>query len=247
MATGVGVTLTRAKQVKPDLLTQARFTRLDAVRAVYGAAVSKNVAPFAAASDTWDPSGHAAPPPPPPAPEEPTFSAEGLVSTGNAAVKKTSLVLFINGRPAECAPLKAALDSTYATLHSKAACYWAFVDVKVPPAHVDVNIHPTKSEVALLFQPEIIEAVRGAVDAVLAGCHGVRTFARADRAGAQAIPGASPAALPPAASGGRTPARRCSSKLAAARRRWTLDACCVRVSAATMPRDEEGRPRMQTH
>jgi DNA mismatch repair ATPase MutL len=112
------------------------------------------------------------------------------VSTGDTAVKKTTLVFFINGRPTDCPALKAALDSAYAALHSKAATYWAFVDARVPAAHVDVNIHPTKSEVALLFQPELAEAVRSAVEEVLSTCHDVRSFARPRTAAVGPMPGA---------------------------------------------------------
>jgi DNA mismatch repair protein MLH1 len=182
---GVGITLKRSKQAKADILTLPRFSRTDVIRAVYGSAVSKNVRPFSAASPNW-PERAACPP----SAEEPTFSVEGLVSTGDTAVKRTSLIIFINGRPTECTPFKAALDSAYAMLHSKAASYWAFVDVRVPASHVDVNIHPTKSEVALLFQPELIEAVRAAVEAVLSTCHDVRSFARSGAAAATPIPGA---------------------------------------------------------
>lgn len=174
---GVGITLKRHKQVKPDLLTLPRFSRQEAVRAVYGAAVAAHLAPFSAAAN-W-PGEHGNAPAASSAQDDlPTFSVEGLASTGDAAHKKSTLVLFVNGRTCECAALKTALESAYAALHSKAA-FWAFVDVRVPPAHVDVNIHPTKASVALLFQPELIEAVRSAVEGQLSDGHDVRSFARA--------------------------------------------------------------------
>lgn len=122
----------------------------------------------------------------------PSFSVEGLVATGNVTYKKSTFLVFINGRAADCAPLKGAVESAYVVLHSKAASFWAFVDVRVPTAHVDVNIHPTKSEVALLFQPEIIDAVRVEVEAVLSSCHGVRTFARADPTRQRPLSGVQP-------------------------------------------------------
>ena len=110
--------------------------------------------------------------------DTPAFSVSGLAATGNAAVRKSTLVLFINGRAAECAPLRAAVESAYVALHSKAATFWVCIDARVPPGHVDVNIHPTKTEVALLFQPELIEAARSALERVLEGAHNVRSFAR---------------------------------------------------------------------
>ena len=183
----MGLSLKRSKQVKPDLLTLPHYSRTDAVRAAYGAAIATNLAPFSTTT-SW-PTAHASDPGRCPL-DTPSFSVEGLAATSNAAVKKSTLVLFINGRPADCAPLKSAIEAAYAALHSKAATFWAFVDVRVPAGHVDVNIHPTKSEVALLFQPELIEAVQAEVESVLASSHSVRTFARAGGGAAQ-VSGAS--------------------------------------------------------
>lgn len=41
--------------------------------------------------------------------------------------KKTMLVLFINGRPVDCSPLKRALEATYAAILPKAAKPWIFL------------------------------------------------------------------------------------------------------------------------
>jgi DNA mismatch repair protein MLH1 len=176
---GVGFTLKRSKQVKADILTLPRFSRIDAIRAIYGSAVASNLVSFATCAN-W-PENHAdCPKISPSLNDTPSFSVEGVVATGNVNYKKSTFLLFINGRTADCLPLKTAIESAYVALHSKAASFWAFVDVRVPTAHVDVNVHPTKSEVALLFQPEMIEAVRVEIEAVLSSCHSVRTFARGD-------------------------------------------------------------------
>ena len=37
------------------------------------------------------------------------------------------LVLFINGRPVDCSPLKRALEATYAAILPKAAKPWVFL------------------------------------------------------------------------------------------------------------------------
>jgi len=37
------------------------------------------------------------------------------------------LVLFINGRPVDCSPLKRALEATYAAILPKAAKPWIFL------------------------------------------------------------------------------------------------------------------------
>jgi DNA mismatch repair protein MLH1 len=64
--------------------------------------------------------------------------------------------------------------------------------VRLPPRHVDVNVHPTKREVAFLHQDALIEAVRGAAEAALLTSNAQRTFTQAR------LPGAPPPPLPPA-------------------------------------------------
>ena len=46
---------------------------------------------------------------------------QGWVSGADYAGRKTTLVLFINGRAVECTPLKRALEATYATILPKAS------------------------------------------------------------------------------------------------------------------------------
>lgn len=109
------------------------------------------------------------------------------------SVKKTTLILFINGRLVECAPLKRALEAVYAGLYAKASKCWVFLDVRMPSAHIDVNVHPTKSEVAFLHQTEFVEGVRDAAERLLMSSHDVRTFARGSATAVKShVPGAQP-------------------------------------------------------
>ncbi len=52
---------------------------------------------------------------------------QGFVSNADFIGKKTMLVLFINGRPVDCSPLKRALEATYAAILPKAAKPWIFL------------------------------------------------------------------------------------------------------------------------
>ena len=52
---------------------------------------------------------------------------QGFVSNADYSGKKTVLVLFINGRPVECSPLKRALEATYAAILPKASKPWVFL------------------------------------------------------------------------------------------------------------------------
>lgn len=172
---GVCFTLKRHKQVKADVLTLAHFSQTDCVRAAYSSAVANHVAPLHC-SARW-PDDHAAVPVASDN-DDPTFSVQGLITLPAASLKKTSVLIFINGRPVDCHVLRSALESAYATLHSKATTFWAFLDVRLPASHVDVNVHPTKSEVALLYSDELAHALSGAALAVLTAGNDSRPFAR---------------------------------------------------------------------
>lgn len=69
----------------------------------------------------------------------------------------TQLVLFCNHRLVESWDLRRKIEAVYAefTTHKPVA----YLSIRVPPAQVDVNVHPTKKQVALLYQDEIFEDI----------------------------------------------------------------------------------------
>ena len=90
---------------------------------------------------------------------EAAFSLEGLVSSADYSAKKTTLVLFINGRLVECPPLKRACEAVYATVLPKADKPFLLLQLRMPSAHVDVNTHPTKKEVRCVAALDRIPAL----------------------------------------------------------------------------------------
>jgi len=192
---GASITVKRGGETKPDLHTQKGCTRSEALKAVYGTLVAKNLlavsVDVAGGWGTADERG-----------EEHFLenssdvdgglrcSVKGFVTGADYAGRKTQLVLFINDRSVECGALKRCLEASYAALLPKAAKPFAFFDIKLPTRQVDVNVHPTKKEVAFLHQEELIDAIRGAVEMALMASNAQRTFKQA------LMPGAAPP-LPP--------------------------------------------------
>ncbi|OPL10230.1 MAG: hypothetical protein AVO34_11655 [Firmicutes bacterium ML8_F2] len=190
---GSAIAVKKVGEAKSDIATPARGTRLDAIRAVYGAAVAKNCLPVEFKTGTWNTneeeeskniindSGSG----------ELQCNVSGYITGADYAGRKTQLVLFINGRSVDFPPLKRFLESTFASILPKAAKPFAFFDISMPASDVDVNVHPTKKEVAFLHQEELVEAVRIAVEQALLASNAQRTFKQTLLPGASApIPNA---------------------------------------------------------
>lgn len=66
--------------------------------------------------------------------------------------------------------------TVYAAYLPKNTHCFAYLSLIVPPQNVDVNVHPTKSEVHLLSEDAIIEAIQRTVANRLLGGNTSRTF-----------------------------------------------------------------------
>ncbi|CAN0840653.1 DNA mismatch repair protein MLH1 [Linum grandiflorum] len=147
---------------RADVHSSATSLRLDSIRSVYGASVSCNLMKIESSDN--DPAGS-------------IFSMDGFISNSNYIAKKTTMVLFINDRLVECTALKRALEIVYAATLPKASKPFIYMSIKLPPEHVDVNVHPTKREVSLLNQEIIIERIQFLAESKLRSSNTTRVFA----------------------------------------------------------------------
>ena len=79
------------------------------------------------------------------------FKMRGFVTNANFNTKKANFLLFINNRLVHCTSLKKALDGLYASVLPKHTSFFAYMALDLSPENVDVNVHPTKSEVGLTY------------------------------------------------------------------------------------------------
>jgi DNA mismatch repair protein MutL len=82
---------------------------------------------------------------------------------------RSSIWLFVNRRYVKSRSLSFAVEESYHTLLQVGRHPIAFVNIQVPPSEVDVNVHPTKTEVRLLRERMIYGTLRDAVRSTLAG------------------------------------------------------------------------------
>jgi DNA mismatch repair protein MutL len=76
---------------------------------------------------------------------------------------RSNLWLFVNRRLVKSRSLSYAIEEGYQTLIPVGRHPIAIIDIQAPPSEVDVNVHPSKSEVKLLRERRIYGGLRDAV------------------------------------------------------------------------------------
>ncbi len=102
------------------------------------------------------------------APSQHPFALHGYI--GNRALAQNSrqhITLFINGRWVQSRPLQDALEAGYRSLLPKGKHPLLVFHIDLPAEEVDVNVHPTKTEVKLLQETRVAAVLTQAVRAVL--------------------------------------------------------------------------------
>ncbi|CAF1045376.1 unnamed protein product, partial [Didymodactylos carnosus] len=88
-------------------------------------------------------------------------------SSSSSSKSQAIFILFINGRLVDCQPLKKQILSMYALYVSKSTLPFVYVDLQMEPSTLDVNIHPSKSEVRFLNSEQIIQIIVKQIEDVL--------------------------------------------------------------------------------
>ncbi|KAA8916321.1 hypothetical protein TRICI_001530 [Trichomonascus ciferrii] len=94
--------------------------------------------------------------------------ASGRITNANYSSKKSiPPILFINSRLVACEPLRKSLIQVYGTYLPKRWYPFIYLDIKINPHNVDVNVHPTKREVRSLYENEIVEKISAITEEIL--------------------------------------------------------------------------------
>ncbi|MCS7059621.1 MAG: DNA mismatch repair endonuclease MutL [Anaerolineae bacterium] len=102
-------------------------------------------------------------------PDRPTQAIGSISVRGYAALpeydhaNRSKIVLFVNGRPVQDAKLTYAVIQAYHTLLMTGRYPLAVILIELPPADVDVNVHPAKAEVRFRDPDAVFSAVQRAV------------------------------------------------------------------------------------
>jgi DNA mismatch repair ATPase MutL len=106
------------------------------------------------------------------------YRATGLITNGSYTAPKSSaaFILFINDRLVESSSLRRAVESIYSDTLPKGGKPFVYISLELPGPHIDVNVHPTKREVAFLHEDRLCDAVAAAVRECIGSATASRTF-----------------------------------------------------------------------
>lgn len=93
-----------------------------------------------------------------------------------ARSNRSQQLFYINGRTIRSKTITSALDAAYATYLMKNKYAFAVLDIRINPASVDVNVHPSKMEVKFSNEQDIYRAVYHAVNGALLSQSSIRTL-----------------------------------------------------------------------
>ncbi|MSQ61425.1 MAG: DNA mismatch repair endonuclease MutL [Dehalococcoidia bacterium] len=158
----------------------------DAAVAAYGAAVARDL--LEAGGEAGD------------------VRVEGLVSAPSQhRAARSGMVLVVNGRPITSRTLTYAIEKAYQGLLPRGRHPLAVLTIALPPEAVDVNVHPTKTEVRFRDERVVFAAVQRAVrDALLSAAPSAATSIRLPDPGPAMTVAAQPAFHLPARAETRT-------------------------------------------
>eukprot|EP00002_Diphylleia_rotans_P021501 TRINITY_DN4181_c0_g1_i1.p1 TRINITY_DN4181_c0_g1~~TRINITY_DN4181_c0_g1_i1.p1 ORF type:complete len:725 (-),score=164.77 TRINITY_DN4181_c0_g1_i1:66-2240(-) len=154
----VSFTCKKFGETKAVIHTMSSPTSAESIKTLYGPAVAKELLPVSCSIP------------------EISFSLTGYISNANYNSKKLTFILFINKRLVECSSIKRAIEATYLPYLPKHTHPFVYLSLKLSPADVDVNVHPTKQEVKFLHEEEIIEAIQKELDTKLQGGNSSRSY-----------------------------------------------------------------------
>jgi DNA mismatch repair protein MutL len=186
----ISFTCRKHGQTTPDLHTLSSNKTIDNIRQVYGAGVSKELLPLCIDVNLPPPSkdgggieeeeeeeeGRAQGGTSRGSQRGRTCMLRGFVSNASFSMRRAVYIFFINNRLVECASLRRLFDSVYADILPKGSAPFVYVAMDLPPAMLDVNVHPTKKEVIFLHESVIIDRLHRCMTDIFASSNQSRTF-----------------------------------------------------------------------
>ncbi|KXN72050.1 DNA mismatch repair protein MutL, partial [Conidiobolus coronatus NRRL 28638] len=141
----LSLTVKRSNNTVPDLHTTSSQNQIDKIAQIYGAVIVKHLLPLEGTNGEELEMGQG-------------YKLKGYATKLSYASKSMQMVCFINDRYVEWERLKRAIKFLYATLLPKNTTYpFIYLSFTMDPNLVEVNVHPTKKEVIVMDEEDVIK------------------------------------------------------------------------------------------
>ncbi|KAG8033859.1 hypothetical protein G9C98_008340 [Cotesia typhae] len=154
----VAFTLKKQGENSPYVRTPSKSDKADTIKLLFGQAVARELIEVTLEDSVYK------------------FKLQALITNPNYSNKKLVFLLFINHRLVESTLIKKMLDDLYSIYLPKKTHPWCYISLEIDPNNVDVNVHPTKSQVKFLHEEAIVERVKETFDIKLSSNNASRTF-----------------------------------------------------------------------
>lgn len=141
---GIAISLKKFGENKSEVSTRINGTFRENARELYGSSLTKDLIQF-----SIDQKEDSSVP----------FYVDVAVSGPSYTPKRNTFILFINHRLVDCLPLKRLLEAQYTIILGKSQKCWLYINLLIDPRRIDVNMHPTKKEVTLQDESEILQII----------------------------------------------------------------------------------------
>ena len=95
------------------------------------------------------------------------YSATGVIGDLSSSLPNFRFVFFINRRLVQFTSLYKALEVLYKDKLAKGSCPFVYLSIQVEPSFVDANIHPSKNEVRLINEHDVVSQITTEIETLL--------------------------------------------------------------------------------
>ncbi|KAJ2356536.1 DNA mismatch repair protein [Coemansia sp. RSA 2618] len=160
---GIAFTCRKASAPKVDLNTSVGASTITNIRQIFGSKIASSLVEIKDADADLD------------------IEFSGHVSSAAHEMHKSVFLLFINHRLVEHTPVRRAIEALYSSVLPKASRPFVYLDLRIKPENLDVNVHPTKREVRFLNEDSIISCIVDSIHGKLLSTNNTREFALQSR------------------------------------------------------------------
>ncbi|TIA88817.1 hypothetical protein E3P99_02348 [Wallemia hederae] len=142
----------------PDVSTLSKSSTQMNIKALFGPQVAKELLLLECSNEALD------------------YKCTGYATSTNYASKRTTMLVFINHRLVDCPSLKRNIENAYSALLPKGSHPFVYLSLEIPAQNIDVNVHPTKSQVHFINEDDIIETIAEALGTKLAASNTSKSY-----------------------------------------------------------------------